>query len=112
MTAVKRFGRKGVAVNSLHTFVLGVSQHQTITQGEMPLAFGRVLQLQCLKKSIFLKKIDIIMCIRRIIAIGTKINLYQFFWLWLDLPWGIEQWSGQAMTGHVTAVMTAGPTVQ
>ena len=56
VTAVKRLRRKRVAVNPLHSFVLGVSQHQTIIQGEMPLAFGRFLQLQGLKDGIYLKK--------------------------------------------------------
>ena len=56
VTAVKRLRRKRVAVNPLHSFVLGVSQHQTIIQGEMPLAFGRFLQLQGLKDGIYLIK--------------------------------------------------------
>ena len=56
VTAVKRLRRKRVAVNPLHSFVLGVSQHQTIIQGEMPLAFGRFLQHQGLKDGIYLKK--------------------------------------------------------
>ena len=40
VSAVKRLRRKRVAVYPLHTFDLGVSQHQTIIQSEMPLAFG------------------------------------------------------------------------
>ncbi len=56
VTAVKRLRRKRVAVYPLHTFVLGVSQHQTIKQGEMPLAFGRFLQLQGLEDGIYLIK--------------------------------------------------------
>ncbi len=56
VTAVKRFGTRGVAVNPLHTFVLGVSKQQTIIQSEMPPVFVRVLQLQCLNKGINPKK--------------------------------------------------------
>jgi hypothetical protein len=56
VTAVKRLRRKRVAVYPLHTFVLGVSQHQTIIQGEMSLVFGRFLQLQGLKDGIYLIK--------------------------------------------------------
>ena len=47
MTAMERFRRKRIAVNSLHSFVLGVSNHQTIEQSKMPLALGWFLQFQC-----------------------------------------------------------------
>ena len=32
VTAIKRLREKRVAVNSLHTFVLGVTKHQTVVQ--------------------------------------------------------------------------------
>jgi hypothetical protein len=54
MTAVEHFRRKRIAVNPLHTPVLGVPQHQTIEQGKMALALGRLLQFQGLKESIHL----------------------------------------------------------
>ena len=47
MAAMERFRRKRIAVYSLHTFVLGVSNHQTIEQSKMPLALGWFLQFQC-----------------------------------------------------------------
>ena len=50
MTSIEHFRRKRIAVNPLHTLVLVVSQHQTIEQCEMALAFCRFLQLQCLKE--------------------------------------------------------------
>ncbi len=56
VTAVELLRRKRVAVYPLHTLVLGVSQHQTIIQGEMLLVFGRFLQLQGLKDGIYLIK--------------------------------------------------------
>jgi hypothetical protein len=58
VTAVKWLRRKRVAVYPLHrdTFVLGVSQHQTIKQGKVPPEFGRFLQLQGLKDGIYLTK--------------------------------------------------------
>jgi hypothetical protein len=54
MTAVEHFRRERIAVNPLHTPVLGVTQHQTIEQGKMALAFGRLLQFQGFKESIHL----------------------------------------------------------
>ena len=58
VTAVKRFCRKRVAVYPLHTFVLGVSQNQTtwIVQSKMSPTSGWFLQLQPLKKRIYLTK--------------------------------------------------------
>ena len=44
MASMERFRRKRIAVYSLHTFVLGVSNHQTIEQSKMPLALGWFLQ--------------------------------------------------------------------
>jgi hypothetical protein len=40
MTAMEQLRRKRIAVYSLHTFLLGVSNHQTIEQSKMPLALG------------------------------------------------------------------------
>jgi hypothetical protein len=40
MTAVKGFGRKWIAVNPLDSLVFGVTQHQTVEQSKMTLAFG------------------------------------------------------------------------
>jgi ABC-type protease/lipase transport system fused ATPase/permease subunit len=55
ITAMKRFRQKWIAVNPLHTLVLGVTQHQTIEQCKMALVFGLFLQLQCLKEGSYLK---------------------------------------------------------
>ena len=57
ITSIEHFRRKWIAVNPLHTLVLGVTQHQTIEQCKMALAFGRFLQLQCLKEGSYLKNI-------------------------------------------------------
>ena len=56
MTSVEHFARKWIAVNPMHTLVLGVPQHQTIEQCKMALVFGLFLQLQCLKEGSYLKK--------------------------------------------------------
>ena len=40
MTAIERLRRKRIAVNSLHTLELGVSDHQTIERTKMSLALG------------------------------------------------------------------------
>ncbi len=40
MTAIEQFDRKRIAVNSLYTLILGVSNHQTIEQSKIPLALG------------------------------------------------------------------------
>ena len=52
MTSMEHFRRKRIAVNPLHTLVLGVAQHQTIEQSKMALALGRLLQLQGFEESI------------------------------------------------------------
>ncbi len=73
--------------------------------------FGRALQLQFLKKGINLRMI-IIMCLRHIIAIGTKINYLHFF---LYLVTVLHLPSVRNLTvPYVTVVrlMTARPTVQ
>ena len=57
MTSVEHFCRKSIAVNPLHTLVLGVTQHQTIEQCKVTLSFGRFLQLQCLNEGSYLKNI-------------------------------------------------------
>jgi hypothetical protein len=49
---MEHFRRKWIAVNPLHTLVLGVTQHQTIEQCKMALALGRLLQFQGFKESI------------------------------------------------------------
>ena len=54
MTSIEHFWRKRIAVNPLHTLVLGVPQHQTIEQSKMALALGRLLQFQGFKESIHL----------------------------------------------------------
>ncbi len=40
MTAIKRLCWKRATVNSLYTTVLGVTEHQTVVQSKMALAFG------------------------------------------------------------------------
>ncbi len=45
-----------VRVYPLHTFVLGVSEHQTIIPSKMTLTSVLFLQLQCLKKGFYLVK--------------------------------------------------------
>lgn len=55
MTAIERFRRKRIAVNSLHTLVLGVSDHQTIEPTKMPFASGWFLQFQRFKEGINLQ---------------------------------------------------------
>ena len=54
VAAVKWFCRELVAVNALHTTVLGVAKHQTVVQCEMALALPWICQFQCLQKSIYL----------------------------------------------------------
>jgi hypothetical protein len=39
MTVVEGFGRKWIAVNPLDSIAFGVTQHQTVEQSEMTLAF-------------------------------------------------------------------------
>ncbi len=88
VTAVKRLRRKRVAVYPLHTFVLGVSQHQTIIQGKM----------LCLMTPAFLaaarsggwhlpEKIIIIVCIICIIVKEQKIVSLHIFTHNLFLQW-------------------------
>ena len=80
MTSMEHFRRKRIAVNPLHSLVLGVCQHQTIEQCVMALALGRFLQLQCCKEGSYLMTRSII-CIRRIIRIilsGIKIIITYF----------------------------------
>ena len=60
MTSVDHFCWKWIAVNPLHTLVLGVIQDQTVEQCKMALASGRFLQLQ---------KLYVIICIKRIMRI-------------------------------------------
>ncbi len=55
MAAVKGFGGKWIAVNSLDTIVFGMTQHQTVIQCKMPLAFGWLLEFQCPEASSDLK---------------------------------------------------------
>ncbi len=55
VTAIKRLRRKWVAVNPLHTIVLGVTKHQTVVRWEMALALRWICQVQCLKQSIYLQ---------------------------------------------------------
>ncbi len=55
VTAMGRFRRKRIAVYSLHTLVLGVSDNQTIEQTKMPLVLGWFLQFQCFWESINLQ---------------------------------------------------------
>ncbi len=43
MTAIERFLRKWIAVHSLHTLVLGVSDDQAIEQSKMRLCVGLIL---------------------------------------------------------------------
>ncbi len=40
MTAMKGFGLKWITVNQLDTIVFGMTQHQTVIQSKMTLAFG------------------------------------------------------------------------
>ncbi len=40
MTEVKRFRREWIAVDPLHTIVLGVSRHQTVVQSKTALALS------------------------------------------------------------------------
>jgi hypothetical protein len=40
MIAVEGFGRKWIAVNPLDSVAFGVTQHQTVEQSKMTLAFG------------------------------------------------------------------------
>ncbi len=47
--------RKWIAVNPLYTVVFGMTNHQTIEQSKMTLAFGWILQFQCPDESIYLK---------------------------------------------------------
>ena len=71
MTSKDHFWQKRVAVNPLHGHVLGVPQHQTIEKCKMALAFGRFLQLQCLKEGSYLIKY-VIIWIRRIMRMIVK----------------------------------------
>ncbi len=54
MTSIEYFRRKRIAVNPLHTLVLGVPQHQTIEQSKMALVVGRLLHCQGFQESIHL----------------------------------------------------------
>ena len=54
VAAVKWFCRERVAVNPLHTIVLGVTKHQTVKEWEMALALCWICQFQCVKQSIYL----------------------------------------------------------
>ena len=72
MTSIEPFCPKWIAVNPLHTLVLGVIQDQTVEQCKMALASGRFLQLQ---------KLYVIICIKRIMRIivnGIK-NIFKYF---------------------------------
>ncbi len=55
LTAVKWFRRERVAVNPLHTIVLGVAKHWTVVKCEVALALSWVFQIQCLKQCIYLQ---------------------------------------------------------
>ena len=51
MTAVEGFGRKWIAVNPLDSVAFGVTQHQTVEQIKMTLAFGWFLEFECPEES-------------------------------------------------------------
>ena len=55
MTSIEHFRRKWIAVNPLHTLVLGVTQHQAIEQCKMALALRRLLQFQGFEESVNLR---------------------------------------------------------
>ncbi len=55
VAAVKRFLRKGVAVNRLHSFVFVVAQHRTVVESKMTLAPRRGLQFQGVRQCLYLQ---------------------------------------------------------
>ena len=78
MTSIEHFWRKRIAVNPLHTLVLGVPLHQTIEKCKMALVLGRsILAAPMSQGGQLPDKMCVIICIRcimRIILKGTKNN--------------------------------------
>ncbi len=65
MTSVEHFCRKRIAVNPLHTPVLGVPQHQTIKQGKWPLCWADSCSSKVWRRAFTCD----ILCIKRIMHI-------------------------------------------